>query len=240
MQTTNIETTPMDMSTESVVTTTLIETTTEKPTSDLHTTTDSVVMPTLTETTTMKPTTDLDTTDNVDMTTLSETATMKPTTDLYATTDSVAITRFSPTSTVDTRADVDTTESVVMTTFSETSPVETNSDTTEITQSVSFTSTTSDNPQQCHCPCSSVNIIDLNEKELLQKIQQLKIDMTVVTKETNKYKRSLLSSSDNRVSSKVIGWIGISVLICVLLVIVLLDIGHLLRFISRFQTVFRN
>jgi hypothetical protein len=55
----------MDMSTESVVTTTLIETTTEKPTSDLHTTTDSVVMPTLTETTTMKPTTDLDTTDSV-------------------------------------------------------------------------------------------------------------------------------------------------------------------------------
>jgi hypothetical protein len=68
----------------------------------------------------------------------------------------------------------------------------------------------------------------------------VKIDMTVVTKETNKYKRSLLSSPDNRVSSKVIGWIGISVLICVLLVIVLLDIGHLLRFISRFQTVFRN
>lgn len=217
MQTTNIETTTMDMSTESVVTTTLIETTTEKPTSDLHTTTDSVVM-----------------------TTLLETATMKPTTDLYATTESVAMTPFSPTSTVDTTADVDTTESVVMTTFSETSPVETNSDTTEITQSVSFTSTTSDNTQQCHCPCSSVNIIDLNEKELLQKIQELKIDMTVVTKETNKYKRSLISSPDNRVSSKVIGWTGISVLICVLLVIVLLDIGHLLRFISRFQTVFRN
>lgn len=217
MQTTNIETTTMDMSTESVVTTTLIETNTEKPTSDLHTTTDSVVM-----------------------TTLLETATMKPTTDLYATTESVAMTPFSPTSTVDTTADVDTTESVVMTTFSETSPVETNSDTTEITQSVSFTSITSDNTQQCHCPCSSVNIIDLNEKELLQKIQELKIDMTVVTKETNKYKRSLLSSPDNRVSSKVIGWTGISVLICVLLVIVLLDIGHLLRFISRFQTVFRN
>lgn len=211
MQTTNIETTTMDMSTESVVTTTLIETNTEKPTSDLHTTTDSVVM-----------------------TTLLETATMKPTTDLYATTESVAMTPFSPTSTVD------TTESVVMTTFSETSPVETNSDTTEITQSVSFTSITSDNTQQCHCPCSSVNIIDLNEKELLQKIQELKIDMTVVTKETNKYKRSLISSPDNRVSSKVIGWTGISVLICVLLVIVLLDIGHLLRFISRFQTVFRN
>lgn len=217
MQTTNIETTTMDMSTESVVTTTLIETNTEKPTSDLHTTTDSVVM-----------------------TTLLETATMKPTTDLYATTESVAMTPFSPTSTVDTTADVDTTESVVMTTFSETSPVETNSDTTEITQSVSFTSITSDNTQQCHCPCSSVNIIDLNEKELLQKIQELKIDMTVVTKETNKYKRSLISSPDNRVSSKVIGWTGISVLICVLLVIVLLDIGHLLRFISRFQTVFRN
>lgn len=217
MQTTNIETTTMDMSTESVVTTTLIETNTEKPTSDLHTTTDSVVM-----------------------TTLLETATMKPTTDLYATTESVAMTPFSPTSTVDTTADVDTTESVVMTTFSETSPVETNSDTTEITQSVSFTSTTSDNTQQCHCPCSSVNIIDLNEKELLQKIQELKIDMTVVTKETNKYKRSLISSPDNRVSSMVIGWTGISVLICVLLVIVLLDIGHLLRFISRFQTVFRN
>lgn len=217
MQTTNIETTTMDMSTESVVTTTLIETNTEKPTSDLHTTTDSVVM-----------------------TTLLETATMKPTTDLYATTESVAMTPFSPTSTVDTTADVDTTESVVMTTFSETSPVETNSDTTEITQSVSFTSITSDNTQQCHCPCSSVNIIDLNEKELLQKIQELKIDMTVVTKETNKYKRSLLSSPDNRVSSKVIGWIGISVLISVLLVIVLLDIGHLLRIISRFQTVFRN
>ena len=217
MQTTNIETTTMDMSTESVVTTTLIETNTEKPTSDLHTTTDSVVM-----------------------TTLLETATMKPTTDLYATTESVAMTPFSPTSTVDTTANVDTTESVVMTSFSETSPVETNSDTTEITQSVSFTSITSDNTQQCHCPCSSVNIIDLNEKELLQKIQQLKIDMTVVTKETNKYKRSLLSSPDNRVSSKVIGWTGISVLICVLLVIVLLDIGHLLRFISRFQTVFRN
>lgn len=217
MQTTNIETTTMDMSTESVVTTTLIETNTEKPTSDLHTTTDSVVM-----------------------TTLLETATMKPTTDLYATTESVAMTPFSPKSTVDTTADVDTTESVVMTTFSETSPVETNSDTTEITQSVSFTSITSDNTQQCHCPCSSVNIIDLNEKELLQKIQELKIDMTVVTKETNKYKRSLISSPDNRVSSKVIGWTGISAIICVLLVIVLLDIGHLLRFISRFQTVFRN
>jgi len=216
MQTTNIETTTMDMSTESVAMTTLIETTTEKPTTDLYTT------------------------DSVDKTALSETATMKPTTDLYTTTDSVAMTPFSPTSTVDTTTDVDTTESVVMTTFSETSPVETNSDTTEITQSVSFTSTTSDNTQQCHCSCSSVNIIDLNEKELIQKIQQLKIDMTLVTKETNKYKRSLISSPDNRVSSTVIGWAGISVLICVLLVIVLLDIGHILRFISRFQTVFTN
>jgi hypothetical protein len=75
---------------------------------------------------------------------------------------------------------------------------------------------------------------------IITKIQQLKIDMTVVTKETNKYKRSLISSPDNRVSSKIIGWTGISAIICVLLVIVLLDIGHLLRFISRFQTVFRN
>jgi len=179
-------------------------------------------------------------TESVVTTTLIETTTEKPTTDLYTTTDSVDMTPFLPTTTVDTTTAVDTTESVVMTTSSETSPVETNSDTTGITQSVSLTSTTSDNTQQCHCSCSSVNIIDLNEKELLQKNQQLKIDMTVVTKETNKYKRSLISSPDNRVSSKVIGLAGISVLICVLLVIVLLDIEHLLRFISRFQTVFTN
>ncbi|CAG2186679.1 unnamed protein product [Mytilus edulis] len=75
------------------------------------------------------------------------------------------------------------------------------------------------------CTCSCNNFI-LTEDELIRKIALLKSELSVDRKQTNKYKRSLISASDDRPSSKCIGTFGIVVLVVICTLIVLMDLQH--------------
>lgn len=55
----------------------------------------------------------------------------------------------------------------------------------------------------CYCPC--VNNVTYTPQELQQKIEKMKSELTVETKQTNKYKRSLISVPDSRPSAQGIG-----------------------------------
>ncbi|CAG2242167.1 unnamed protein product [Mytilus edulis] len=62
----------------------------------------------------------------------------------------------------------------------------------------------------CICSCNNVT---LTEDELITKIALLKSELSVDKKQTNKYRRSLISAEDDRPSSKYIGNFGIVVLV---------------------------
>lgn len=55
----------------------------------------------------------------------------------------------------------------------------------------------------CYCPC--VNNVTYTPQELQQKIEKMKSELTVEAKQTNKYKRSLISVPDSRPSAQGIG-----------------------------------
>ncbi|VDI02935.1 Hypothetical predicted protein [Mytilus galloprovincialis] len=79
---------------------------------------------------------------------------------------------------------------------------------------------------RCICSCDNITNTPLTNDELLQKIEQLRSELTVDTKKTSRYKRSLISTADDRSSSKCIGTISVVVLVIVIGVIVLMDFRH--------------
>ncbi|VDH88709.1 Hypothetical predicted protein [Mytilus galloprovincialis] len=87
------------------------------------------------------------------------------------------------------------------------------------TKNIETTST----KKSCICPCSNFT---MTEDELTKKIAQLKSELSVDPKLTSKYKRSLVSASDDRPSSKYIGTFGIAVIVVICSLIVLMDFHH--------------
>ncbi|CAG2242168.1 unnamed protein product [Mytilus edulis] len=87
------------------------------------------------------------------------------------------------------------------------------------TKNIKTTST----KKSCICPCSNFT---MTEDELIKKIAQLKSELSVDPKLTSKYKRSLVSASDDRPSSKYIGTFGIAVIVVICSLIVLMDFQH--------------
>ncbi|XP_071142059.1 uncharacterized protein [Mytilus edulis] len=75
----------------------------------------------------------------------------------------------------------------------------------------------------CTCSC---NNFTMTEDELIRKIALLKSELSVDRKQTNKYRRSLVSAGDDRPSSKYIGTFGIVVLVVICTLIVLMDLQH--------------
>lgn len=85
----------------------------------------------------------------------------------------------------------------------------------------------------CYCFCSNINNVSFKEDDLLKKIEQIRSDLVVDTKSTNKYKRSLISMADDRGSSKCIGCFAIFVLLIVFSIFVLLDLQHFGSYILK-------
>ncbi|CAG2242166.1 unnamed protein product [Mytilus edulis] len=82
--------------------------------------------------------------------------------------------------------------------------------------------------KSCICPCNNST---MTENELIRKIALLKSELSVDKKLTTKYKRSLVSASDDRPSSKYIGNFGIVVLVVICSLIVLMDFHHCAPFV---------
>ncbi|VDI42269.1 Hypothetical predicted protein [Mytilus galloprovincialis] len=79
---------------------------------------------------------------------------------------------------------------------------------------------------RCTCSCDNITNTPLTNDELIQKIEQLRSELTVDKKKTSRYKRSLISTADDRSSSKCIGSFSVVVLAIVICVIVLMDFCH--------------
>ncbi|CAG2252619.1 unnamed protein product [Mytilus edulis] len=97
---------------------------------------------------------------------------------------------------------------------------------TIITRATTTSETTTNietNKIPCICSCYNVT---LTEDELITKISLLKSELSVDKKQTNKYRRSLISAEDDRPSSKYIGNFGIVVLVVICSLIVLMDFQH--------------
>lgn len=109
---------------------------------------------------------------------------------------------------------------------------ELDSTTTSKTTQFVETTTLSPNKTPCTCLCNNFTISD---DELIRKIALLRSELSIDTKQTNKYRRSLISAADDRPSSKYIGNFGIVVLVVICSLIVLMDFQHYARVIFQKQ-----
>ncbi|XP_048729923.2 uncharacterized protein LOC125647280 [Ostrea edulis] len=75
----------------------------------------------------------------------------------------------------------------------------------------------------CYCPCSTLNNVTYTPQELQKKMEKMKAELTVTRKQTNKYKRTLISIPDHRPSARGIGSLGVIILCAVILTLVAFD-----------------
>jgi hypothetical protein len=81
--------------------------------------------------------------------------------------------------------------------------------------------------RMCSCPSNQT----LWNEELLVKITKLKIEISVDRKNTSKYRKTKLSATDNRKSSRNLGILGIVVLVIPILLVVTNDLLTTLKYI---------
>ncbi|XP_063436190.1 mucin-5AC-like [Mytilus trossulus] len=173
------------------------------------------------------------TTPELDLTGISSTDTTTPELDLTGisstdtTTPELDLTGISSTDTTTPELDLTGIRKTETTTsgFDQTRRSSTISTSTTTTRTTPIDKPTERSPTKtpCTCPC---NNFTMTEDELIRKIALLKLELAVDRKQTNKYKRSLTSASDDRPSSKYIGTIGIVVLVVICTLIVLMDLQH--------------
>ncbi|VDI03894.1 Hypothetical predicted protein [Mytilus galloprovincialis] len=96
---------------------------------------------------------------------------------------------------------------------------------TIISTATTSSRTTGHSSTKTPCTCSCNNFT-MTEDELIRKIALLKSELSVDRKQTNRYRRSLVSAEDDRPSSKYIGTFGIVVLVVICTLIVLMDLQH--------------
>ncbi|XP_060083636.1 uncharacterized protein LOC132562879 [Ylistrum balloti] len=107
------------------------------------------------------------------------------------------------------------------------------STTTEVTSTssptITFPDTTND-PAICNCRC--VNTTVLTVPELIERVNQLKKELTTDKKQTISYRRKLISAQDNRTSAKGIGAVlGVGGLVFIFGSILVMDLLRLKRFL---------
>ncbi|VDI62907.1 Hypothetical predicted protein [Mytilus galloprovincialis] len=98
-------------------------------------------------------------------------------------------------------------------------------DSTTTSKTAQFVETTAFSPNKTPCTCLCNNFT-ISDDELIRKIALLRSELSIDTKRTNKYRRSLISAADDRPSSKYIGNFGIVVLVVICSLIVLMDFQH--------------
>jgi hypothetical protein len=83
----------------------------------------------------------------------------------------------------------------------------------------------------CTRTCSCQSNQTLSNEELLVKIAKFKIEISVDRKNTSKYRKTKLSATDNRKSSRNLGILGIVVLVIPILLVVTNDLLTTLKYI---------
>lgn len=79
----------------------------------------------------------------------------------------------------------------------------------------------------CHCGCYNLHYsFDNLEPSLQQEVLEMKKKLTVSTKNTTSYKRSLISVGDSRPSAKAVGSCGIVFLLVIGVLVVLGDFSR--------------
>ncbi|XP_033759667.1 uncharacterized protein LOC117341916 [Pecten maximus] len=98
-------------------------------------------------------------------------------------------------------------------------------------------------PTQCSCPVPTATNVTPSfpspppPEELAKILQDLNIQLRRNKKETSRYKRSLVSASDPRGSSKAMGLLMISIIVIGLLGFMLMDLDRLCRFLREREPV---
>lgn len=93
---------------------------------------------------------------------------------------------------------------------------------------------TTDTSGLCECPCIMVGNTTSLPSTLEERIEILKKELTIDKTQTSKSKRKLISVSDNRMSAKGLGVLGLSILILVPICIVLIDLTSISRHLDYF------
>ncbi|XP_078333843.1 uncharacterized protein LOC144617709 [Crassostrea virginica] len=100
--------------------------------------------------------------------------------------------------------------------------------TSETTFSLPITSILS-STSPCYCPCRLVRNVSLTPVELQKKIEKMKSELTIPTKKTNKYQRSLTSAPDNRPSARGLGSLGIVIIGIIVTMLIAFDFPRAAR-----------
>ncbi|KAJ8319755.1 hypothetical protein KUTeg_001342, partial [Tegillarca granosa] len=99
-------------------------------------------------------------------------------------------------------------------------------DTTTLVAMTTEAETTENVSTECFCPCSNMQNSNISEKELAEFIDKIKKELTVDSKTTNAYIRTLTSADDHRPSARGVGSLGLVLLVVTLLFFVSGDIIH--------------
>ncbi|KAK3102629.1 hypothetical protein FSP39_012768 [Pinctada imbricata] len=84
------------------------------------------------------------------------------------------------------------------------------------------------------CPCSMYKNTTYTPEELDSRIKEIKEALTVNRKETSVHKRSLISAPDERLSVKRIGYVGVSIMAALCVLIVLMDMPRSISCLKDF------
>ncbi|CAG2230402.1 unnamed protein product [Mytilus edulis] len=86
----------------------------------------------------------------------------------------------------------------------------------------------------CSCKCEDRNVpyLQINSKELTERLEELRENLTIPKHQTSRYRRTKTSMSDHRMSSATIGVFGVIILTVVFGSILIIDIPRLQRFIQ--------
>ncbi|XP_076095468.1 uncharacterized protein LOC143066423 isoform X2 [Mytilus galloprovincialis] len=86
----------------------------------------------------------------------------------------------------------------------------------------------------CSCKCEDRNVpyLQINSRELTERLEELRENLTIPKHQTSRYKRTKTSMSDHRMSSATIGVFGVIILTVVFGSILIIDIPRLQRFIQ--------
>ncbi|CAC5383780.1 unnamed protein product [Mytilus coruscus] len=86
----------------------------------------------------------------------------------------------------------------------------------------------------CSCKCEDRNVpyLQINSREMTERLEELKENLTISKNQTNRYRRMKTSMSDHRMSSATIGVFGVIILAVVFGSILIIDIPRLQRLIQ--------
>lgn len=91
---------------------------------------------------------------------------------------------------------------------------------------------TSSHMNLCACRCVRVTA-SASPNEIEKKMHNTSANLLLAKKNLSSYTRRLKSAEDDRLSSKTMGLLGVSVIVTVILIIIMSDVIRLIKYITR-------